>query len=359
MRRKQKYMLNGGLIVGGITVTIDILSQWIEKRNNSEQLTWRNVNGKRVFRNGLIGFGVGAGLGYLYYNYKISEEEKMPFNSDEYLRQVIMGENIKNDPVYFQKCLKYREHLKSWLGKKFGDYLVTGLPLDGGSFVKRTAIASNHDLDIVLPFKKFSYHSLESMFYDVYDSTVEEYGRIACVRKQSKAIQLVFTSGQDEFYFDIVPGREINNFNRERDLNLYVRPDWIWQRGSSFKTNIFSQRNITVNQHEARQIIKLLKMYRDRNGLELPSIIIEQCVIRAMSESNFGIQSSITENLLNCMGYIPRKLNQQSLKDISNTNNNLNDKLHDSDKSIVINQMVADIKNIEDNPRYIKEVFEL
>lgn len=36
---------------------------------------------------------------------------------------------------------------------KFGNKLVT-LPEDTGSFYKRTAINSNFDLDIVLPFKK-------------------------------------------------------------------------------------------------------------------------------------------------------------------------------------------------------------
>jgi hypothetical protein len=64
-----------------------------------------------------------------------------------------------------------------------------------------------------------------------------------------------------------------------------------------------AQRNITLNKPEARQIIKLLKAYRDRNNYDLPTVIIEKCVVDAMSNNNFGIHPSITENLLNCMEF--------------------------------------------------------
>jgi hypothetical protein len=55
------------------------------------------------------------------------------------------------------------------LVRRFGEKLVTGNVEDGGSFVKRTAIASNYDSDIVLPFKRGAYSSLKEMFYDVHE----------------------------------------------------------------------------------------------------------------------------------------------------------------------------------------------
>jgi len=61
------------------------------------------------------------------------------------------------------------------------------------------------------------------------------------------------------------------------------RPDWAWQRGSSFRTNYYLQRNITTNKPDARNTIKLLKIYRERNKLDIPTVVIEQCVGEALS----------------------------------------------------------------------------
>jgi hypothetical protein len=112
-------------------------------------------------------------------------------------------------------------------------------------------------------------------------------------------------------HFDIVPGSKINNYAVEKDLNLFVKPDWIWQMGSSFKTNIGIQKNMTKNKPEARTVIKLLKAYRDRNSLQLPTLMVEQCVVDALSENNFANYDSPTENHLNCMDFISKKWNKK------------------------------------------------
>jgi hypothetical protein len=359
MRRRDKYILKGALIGGGVLLTIDIFKQWWNRGENGEKLTWDNFNWDRSLERLLLGAGLGGVGGYLFYEYKISQEEKLPFNSDEFLKDVLTSENIRNDPAYFAKVIKERQKLKDWLVKKFGGHLVNGTTEDGGSFVKRTAIASNYDSDIVLPFKKETYSSLKEMFYDVYEEVQHTFSGKATVRKQSRAVELTIECGGDEIYFDIVPGREIKNYNTEKELNLFVRPDWVWQRGSSFKTNFGLQRSITINKPEARQIIKLLKAYRDRNNFDLPTIIIEQCVVEAMSENNFGIHPSVTENLLNCMDFVGQKLNQKGLIDIANSNNNLHIKMSFSERYYIADQLFSDIKQVENNPRYVSEVFHL
>lgn len=116
---------------------------------------------------------------------------------------------------------------------------------------------------------------------------------------------------------------------------------------------------MTINKPEAETVIKLLKAYRDRNSLPLPTLMVKQCVVDALSENNFGVYASPTENLLNCMGFISKRMEQKSLRkcDIANSNNNLHDKVTDMQKSYISNQLRKDIQRIE-NPRYIKEIFE-
>lgn len=357
MRRQDRNIVNGALIVGGATALVDILLQWIEHKDKGVDFTWESYNGMRTLKRSLVGAAVGGGLGYVYYRYQISQEAKLPFNSDDYVKKILTEEHLKANPATFKSVVAYREKVKQWMVDKFGNKLVA-LPEDTGSFYKRTAINSNYDLDIVLPFRKNSYASLEEMYYDVYEKVGKTFGQKATVTKQTKAIGITFENNGNPIHFDVVPGREINNYAVEKDLNLYVKPNWIWQRGSSFKTNVGVQKSMTVNKPEARTVIKLMKAYRDRNGLPLPTLMIEQCVVDALSENNYGVYLSPTENLLNCMDFISKKMEQKSLMDIANSNNNLHDKVTDMQKSYISNQLRKDIMRIEENSRYIKEIFE-
>lgn len=357
MRRKERHIVNGALIGASVTALADIFIQWMDHMDRGEKFTWEKYNGVQTLKNSLKGGLLGAGAGYLLYEYKISEESKLPFNSDEYLKNVLFESHLNKNPGLLESVQLFRGKVKQWLSEQFGDSLVC-FPEDTGSFIKRTAIHSKYDLDIVLPFKYDSYGTLEEMYNHTHDVIYKKFGDAAMVSKQTRAIGLTFEKDEQIIHFDIVPGREINDYNRDKDLNLYVRPDWAWQRGSSFKTNIHTQRQMTTNKPEERRAIKLLKLYRQRNGLSLPKIIIEQGVVEALSNNNYGSYSSDTENLLNSMCFIAKKLGQKTFFDHANTNNNLNDKMSDSDRSYFSNQLLNDVEKIEKNTRYIKEIFE-
>lgn len=356
MRRQDKYILNSALFFAGATAIADLILQWQENKNNKIKFSWDQYDGNRTLRRSLIGGSIGAVLGYGFYNYKIDKEAALPFNSDDFVKQVLINENIKADPALFKRVLSYREKVKQVLVDNFGSRLIS-MPEDTGSFYKRTAIGSNYDIDIVLPFKRNSYNSLEEMYYSVHRVIGEAFGAEATIIKQTKALGITFENNGDPVHFDIVPGREIINYKIEKNLNLFVKPDWVWQNGSSFKTNVGIQRGINVNNPSARSVIKLLKAYRDRNSLPLPSLLIDQYVVNALSENNYGIYVSPTDNLLNCMSFISKKMKHKCLIDNSNSNNNLHDKLSELQRQYISNQISSDLLRIEENPRYIMEIF--
>jgi hypothetical protein len=350
-------MLNGALIVGGLTAIIDFFMQRSEHQAAGKKLAWDSYDGFRAIRRTLLGGLGGAAVGYGVYVYNLKEEEKISFDSDDYLKKILSVEDLKNDPDLFRKAHQHREKVKDFLSNEFSDQLVCS-PADTGSFKKRTAIASKFDLDLILPFRKGAYGTLEEMYSDVFNRLGRKFEEVALVYRKTMVVGLRFGAGERPIHFDIVPGREINDYLTDKNLNLFVRPGSIWQRGSSFKTNTDVQRNLTVNQPEARKVIKLLKIYRDRNSLALPTLTLEQCVIEALSDNKFGTYTSETENLLNSMNHLASKLNQNRLIDLANTNNNLHDKLSDTERFGTADQLLSDISKIEENPRYIKEIFE-
>lgn len=344
------------LIGSASAAAIDIFLQWLEHLLNKKTFAWESYDAERTLRKAVVGGAVGAGIGTLFYKAKLSEEAKRPFNPDKYLQKVLSKENLKSDPTLLKKYLYYRRQIKEWLNRRFEADLVYKAE-DVGSFFKRTAIAANCDVDMVLPFKSNSYHTLEQMYDDVYDALKIRFGDNAIVTRQTKAIGLTFEHNKQNLHFDIVPGREVRDYKTTTELHLYVRPNWFWQKGSSFKTNIRIQKYITAYKPTVRRIIKLLKTYKARNGVELPSLIIEQCVVEELSDRS-DIDSSDIQNLLNCMTLIAKRLQQQTYLDFANSNNNLNTKLSKIQRDCLAQRLYDHIENIEKNPRYIKEIFD-
>ena len=357
MRRKTKYILGWGILGSAMTAIIDTLDQWIDHKNKGIDFTWQTYDGKRTVRRSIVGGAVGATIGYGIYQYKLSEEEAIPFNSNYYLKSVLTQENIKSDPILLKNVLNKRREILEWLNNKY-NLKLADIPQNTGSFYRRTAIASDFDIDIILPFKKNAFKTLEEMYDNVFHSIKTKYENIASISTHKKAIELIFEIDGKDIFIDVVPGREINDYKTDKDLQLYVNPNWAWEKGSSFKTNIGLQKTLTNNKSEARKVIKLLKIYRNKTDLEISSLVIEQCVTNALSKNEYGLSFSIKENLLNSMEYLSKALRLNKYLDHSNTNNNLNSKVSTQSRYSSADQIIDDIKSIEENPIYLKEIFE-
>ncbi|WP_339885612.1 hypothetical protein [Polaribacter vadi] len=358
MRSKGKYIIKGALLGSGIIAISDILLQWFDYNKRGDEFTWENYDGKRTLKNSLIGASLGGGIGYLTDELKRNKENKNPFHSSEYLKGILKDEHLKADSKFYNNVLKYRKKVKEKLSNKFNAGLVNS-PEDAGSFHKRTAIGSNYDLDIILPFHKNYYPTLENMYNDVFETIEESFSSNAKITKQKKSIGITFYSQDEEdIHFDIVPGREINNYDLEKKLNLYINPNWAWQKGSSAKSKVGIDKDLMVNKPKARRIVKLLKIYRDRNQLELPTTIIDQCVVAALSDENYGINKSDKNNLMNSMLFIAKNIKNEKIIDLSNSNNNLSSKLTDTQKFDIASFLIKDVNRIKQEPNYLKVIFE-
>lgn len=357
MRKKDRYLAQGAIIGFGVSSLIDILMQWLEHNYRGEKFTWESYDGTRTLKNGFLGGAIGAGIGYVSYEYRSALEQKESFNSDEYLKSILRQEDLKQNPELLDNAILVRDKLKLWIVNNFSEKLVS-VPENAGSFTKRTANATSFDIDILLPFRRDSFDTLEGMFNWTFEQLDQKFGRQAKVVKGTKAICISFEQNGQTINFDIVPGREIGNYNQDRRLNLCVMSKLFWKRGTSFKIDSFTQRTMTINKPEARKVIRLLKIYNTSNNLNIPSVMIEQATIEALSERKYGVYSSNTDNLLNSMDYLSEKLKQEYYVDHGNSNNNLNGKIDNYSRSKAIELLQKDVAIIETNPYYLKEIFE-
>jgi hypothetical protein len=331
--------------------------QYIELKEQGKPF-WENWNGQQTFKFAAIGGIGGAGIGYVAYQIKRSEERKLPFNPNKYLYSVLNELNIHANPSALSKVLNIRDKITAFLYNKFENKLAAK-PEYSGSFFKGTAINSNFDFDIVVPFSKDSFSSLEDMYETTYSEINDRYlnGQTE-VRKQKRSIGVTFLVDELDYHFDIVPGREISNYKIDGELNLYVSPSNVFQSASSMKTNIKAHRLITVNRPNERKIIKLLKFYRDDNNLNFPSPVIQNMVVEAFD--NRGHYSySLYNNLLYTMEYISDKIHRKNLIDISNSNNNMMEKISLMERDEISNRLNKDLDRLEKDSRYLKEIFEI
>jgi len=354
MRRQDRHIRNGAFITAACAVGIDIIRQADEKEKLGAKLTCENFDVMRGLRTGLLSGIAGGFAGYIYYHYSIFQEEKHPFSPDEFLNKILNSERIRTNTLSFQFLLRKRNNIKKFLESAYGNRLAHH-PRDVGSFARRTNISTNYDIDIMAIFKSEAFSTLEEMSEDVYEKLFKKFSHTAIVSKHTKSVNLCFSFEGLEISFDVVPARLTHPGSKTS--NLYIRPPWFWQRGKSFKTSPFIHRNLTSYFPEARKVIRLLKIYRDRNHLSLPGIIIEHAVVKAMSDNVFGTYNSITENLLNSMDFLASKLMHNSFKDLANGNNNLNAKLGNCERSALADLLQRDISKIETRPNYLKEIF--
>ena len=92
----------------------------------------------------------------------------MALNKTDYLTDVLETHRMSKIEGLVNKFKAKRDDVKSALSEHYGDNIY--YPFDSGSFKKHTAINIKFDLDVVAPFKRDSFETLEVMFDDLYTS---------------------------------------------------------------------------------------------------------------------------------------------------------------------------------------------
>lgn len=174
----------------------------------------------------------------------------------------------------------------------------------GGSYGKDTLIKDAFDLDIIMYFPSTDYRSLRDIFNSVHQSLLRAN---YIVKPKNVALRLPYDGG---FHIDIVPGKAQDSSFQYATL---YKSEENSTRQTSLKVHIDS-----VRKSNAKEIIKLMKLWRLRFNLPWQSFALEQTVIRALdgkSKNDYGtamwtVLEFIRDNIMNIR-----------LVDPANTNN--------------------------------------
>lgn len=286
----------------------------------------------------------------------------MEQSKQEYLQEVLDTHRMSHIDDLVTKYKSKRDIVKEAIEDKYTSDIYS--PINSGSFAKHTAINNKFDLDIVVPFKKKSFDTLEKLFDNVYEFLKEEYGDIATVRKQKVSIGIEFFADDDNdvISLDIVPGREPkqDEYPTEKDLNLYVNSKFGFLEPNTYiKTNIQAQIDHIKAKENERKIIRLFKIWKSSNNERYKSFLLELFTIKAFDKEE--ITGNLWEKLKGVMEYIKDKVTNEgfTLKDPGNSNNNVLETLDDWERTSLSNKMENIINNIINNEDNIKSYFPL
>jgi hypothetical protein len=288
----------------------------------------------------------------------------MATDKNQHLACVISSHRTSKEQSLLNKHIDKRDKVKAALEEKYGTNLYT--PFNSGSYAKNTAVNKKFDFDLMSPYKREAFDTLEKMYNDVYDFLNDKYSSEATVRKQKVSTGIEFLSDADghTVKIDVVPGRELNQdqYKDDNKLNLYVYKQFgKLQSGSErIQSNVKAQiDNIrdraTGEKDSIRKIIRLLKVWRIYNLKTPKSFFLELITIKAFDNKN--ITGSLWDKLKAVMEFIRDNVRVISLPDPGNNSNDVADTLTDAEKVLLSNDMKYMIERIEEDSDTIKNYY--
>jgi len=281
----------------------------------------------------------------------------MSQSKNNHLACVLKSHNIENNEDLMAAYRKKRDEVREDLKVKYAGLIF--LIIHSGSYKKKTAVNIKFDMDLVIPFKKNA-DTLENLYNALYKYFNEEYRKkdatLLEVKKQKVAIGLMFMVDGHMLDLDIVPGREINDYEKDGELNLYINETMgVFQKSTYLKTNIQKQiENIRENS-EARESIKLIKVYKRRNNAAIKSFVIELISIKALD--GYKGENDTWTRLKTVLEYIRDNVETAKLVDPGNTNNVVSDSLEDWQKKSIADTIKWMLEDIGRNDNAIEKYF--
>lgn len=294
----------------------------------------------------------------------IKKYNRMATDKNKHLDCVLTSHQISKEQDLLDKHIKQKNEVKEALEIEYGSDLYA--PFNSGSYAKNTAVNTKFDFDLVAPYKRDAFDTLERMYNVVYDFLYEKYKDEATIRKQKVSIGMEFKSDGDIIKIDVVPGRELSQEKYEEDdkLNLYVYEQYgsIEKGAERLRTNVQAQiANIkdraTKEKESIRKITRLLKAWKISRGYGPKSFFLELITIKAFDSKT--ITGSIWDKLKTVMEFIRDDVKSVNLPDPGNGGNNVADTLTDSEKITLSDDMKHMIDRIEENEDDIKIYFKV
>lgn len=226
---------------------------------------------------------------------------------DDYLYNILARENSNTNHAE-QIASNIRPIIKKWSGEYFKEIYLSG------SLAKGTANKSSNDIDLLISLKANPI-PLKKIYNSLF---LYMQGAGYYPKKQNVSINIT-VNGYD---VDLVPARMQDSISQNHSLYCRKKDEYI-------KTNVHKHIELVRNSGYTNEI-RIVKLWRDQNKVDLPSFYLEMIVMSALKDSN----TRISDNILKVFKYIKDNFYNTRVIDPANTNNIISDNLTADEKII-------------------------
>lgn len=241
--------------------------------------------------------------------------------AEQYLNQIITKYDARNLHAYSHELLRLKTILKTWASSCFLNII------DSGSRAKGTAISIASDVDYVISLTNNCNENnggLKGIYDSLFKRLTTEY---SVVRKQNVSCRINLNGLQ----VDITPAKKHSG-----NTNYH----WIYRT----KTDQYHQTNIQqhindISTSGRSNEIKIVKIWRELNKLDIPSIYLEYLIIKNILFNKPKDSSKLGSNTSYIFTELAKDTNNplfSRIVDPANSNNILSDLLSQNEKLDII-----------------------
>jgi len=257
--------------------------------------------------------------------------------NEEYLEEILESQTLASDGDELKLLRWRRDDVEKLLRKEYGSSPSIRY---GGSKAKGTMIKDSFDLDVICYFDNDDTTAGDTL-QEIYDSVAEACEDDYYIERKPSAVRLKCKDSENEaedYHIDVVPGRFVDN-DRD-DVFLYRHSA---EKGRQ-KTNLDVHIN-HVKDSGVIPAIRLTKLWRVRNDMQVRNFILELVTIELLKDKN---GKNLTDQLQHVWTELRDNVDDITVEDPANpTGNDLSElfnsaiKLELSDAARVALQHVA------------------
>lgn len=242
---------------------------------------------------------------------------------NEYLAKKLDEQTLQEGSAELRDLNKRGDGVKKLLKEHFSDSDPT--IKYGGSKAKGTMIKEAYDLDIISYFPREDDEAGKTL-KEIYEETEKALQDSYRVERKPSALRLREKAGSDpglDFHIDVVPGRYIDGHSG--DVYIYQHAAEKERLKTNLETHIADVKGSGVV-----DAIRLMKLWRCRNGLTIKHFVLELLVIDLLSGKK---SASLTNQLTHVWTKFRDESDSLSVTDPANENNDLSELLNFSVRS--------------------------
>lgn len=253
----------------------------------------------------------------------------------DYLQKILRDQDLDEDSTELKKLRTTKEEVTSHLKSEFSE--CTPTIRYGGSYMKKTLIRENYDLDVACYFPRDDDDAGASL-KEIYENVAQALAKEYVVERKTSALRLRSTAAnQVSLSVDVVPGR----FIHDDDGDVFLH-----QNGAEkdrLKTNLDTHLK-HIRDSGVRPAIRLLKLWKTRYNVPLKTFGLELLAIDILEDEK---TTPLDEQFVMVLEAFRDETDALTITDPANPSNDLSGLLSPGVRTVMKAAATKVLSNIE------------